>query len=192
MCCDPRVKGYGKYPNFFNLREDECSIDAFKILHRKCFVEMQKVSNASMLQSSSLKSNNISSNTSEERSSDALDEMDLAMVQPRPGISTAHASADAMVNRWFEYEVDFSTLITENVTKTKVLPFGETISGFLPNKLYQHIDVLNWWKVNTPEFPPGCIYPVNSLLHIKNESFLVAVLYVMTGVSRCRARDVRN
>ena len=118
MCCDPRVKGYGKYPKLFNLSEDECSIDAFKTLHRKYFVEMPKVSNASMLQSSSLKSNNISSNTSEERSSDAFDEMDLAMVQPRPGISTTHSSADAIVNRWFEHEVDFSTLATENVTKT--------------------------------------------------------------------------
>ena len=144
MCCGPRVKGYGKYPKLFNLSEDECSIDAFK---------MQIVSNASMLQSSSLKSKNISSNTSEERSSDAFDEMDLAMVQPRPGISTDHFSADAIVNRWFEHEVDFSTLTTENVTKTKVLPSGETISVFLPNKLYQHIDVLNWWKVNASEFP---------------------------------------
>ena len=93
MCCDPRVKGYGKYPKLFNLSEDECSIDAFKI-HRKYFVEMQKVSNASMLQSSSLKPNNILSNTSEERSSDGFDEMDLTMVQPRPGISISHSSTD--------------------------------------------------------------------------------------------------
>ena len=89
MCCDPRVKGYGKYPKLFELNEDECSIDAFKTLHRKYFVEMQKVSNASMLQSSSLKPNNISSNTSKERSSDGFD--DLTMVQPRPGISISHS-----------------------------------------------------------------------------------------------------
>jgi len=44
-------------------------------------------------------------------------------------------------------------LTTENVTKTKVLPSGEAISVFLPNKLYQHVDVLNWSKINVSEFP---------------------------------------
>ena len=37
-------------------------------------------------------------------------------------------------HRWFEYEVNFSMLTTENVTKTKVLPSGEAIWVFLPNK----------------------------------------------------------
>ena len=38
---------------------------------------------------------------------------------------------------------------------------------------------------------PGRIYPVNSLLHIKNESFLVAVLYVMSNDRHQSLQDKR-
>ena len=30
---------------------------------------------------------------------------------------------------------------------------GEVVSVFVPHKLYQHIDVLNWWRLNAHEFP---------------------------------------
>jgi len=83
--------------------------------------------------------------------------MDMAMFQSRTGTNSAHASLDAIVNRWFDHEVDFSKLTTDNVTTTKVCPSGEVVSIFLPSKLYRHIDVLNWLKINAPEFPPIAI-----------------------------------
>ena len=72
--------------------------------------------------------------------------------------------ADAVVNKWFEYKVNFGDVIKQKnptlegnflLRKIKVNSYGTftIVDSYKLDVLYNHVDILLWWKENERLFP---------------------------------------